>query len=152
MLKGNVLERLASLYTDIERHDALILQKRLSAVASVERALEREHAAARRILSTEERKIVNEDSLQRALAGVESEMAGQRRRTLAKMMKEREEEAELARRKHIASRVKLEQASELLESAQRHARIEEERKLQILTDDRFLSRGRWVATQARSGE
>ena len=73
----------------------------------------------------------------------------QRQRELALLRFEREELSEVAREQYVASRLKREQMKRVFDDIAAGMEIEEGRRLQAVSDDRFLARRRWTDEQKR---
>lgn len=138
-LRGNALKRIAHLYALLERQDALKLRKSSSAVLSVEKAMECQGSLAEIARSRGEQALLKGDQQERVLATIQRTIAQQKRAVLETLLAARKEEERVAREKHAISKVKRDQAEELLKAAAGEARILSDRKLQTMTDDRFLS-------------
>ena len=137
--RGNALKRVACLYALIERQDALNLTKSNSAVVSVEKAIECQSSLAEKARSREEQALLQGDQHERVLATIEGTIVQQRRASLEMVLAARKAEEKLAREKHTTSKIKRDQTEELLNAAAREARTLADRKLQAMTDDRYLS-------------
>ena len=83
------------------------------------------------------------------MAETHREGAGWRRRLLEQIRSEREMLSDAAREQYVTSRLKSEQMKRLAEGLAARAEIEEGRRVQAASDDRFLARRRW--SDARDG-
>ena len=75
---------------------------------------------------------------------IQQEAAAWRRRRLEQIRLEREELNEAAREQYVASRLKREQIKRVFDDIALRMEIEEGRRLQAASDDRFLGRRRWT--------
>jgi len=80
---------------------------------------------------------------------IQQEAAAWRRRRLEQIRLEREELNEAAREQYVASRLKREQINRVFDDISARMDVEEGRRLQAASDDRFLARRRWTDTRER---
>ena len=83
------------------------------------------------------------------MAETQQETAAWRRQRLEQIRLEREELNEAAREQYVASRLKREQIKRVFDDIAVRMEIEEGRRLQAASDDRFLARRRWTDTRER---
>jgi hypothetical protein len=83
------------------------------------------------------------------MAETQQETAAWRRRGLEQIRLEREELNEAAREQYVASRLKREQIKRVFDDIAVRMEIEEGRRLQAASDDRFLARRRWTDARER---
>jgi hypothetical protein len=83
------------------------------------------------------------------MAETQQETAAWRRERLEKIRLEREELSEAAREQYVASRLKREQMKRVFDDIAVRSGIEEGRRMQAASDDRFLARRRWTDTQEK---
>ncbi len=83
------------------------------------------------------------------MAETTKEAAGLRHRGLEQICKEREEMNKAAREQYVASRLKREQMKRIFEEIVARKEIEEGRRMQTASDDRFLARRRWTDVQQK---
>jgi hypothetical protein len=83
------------------------------------------------------------------MAETQRETAAWRRRGLEQIRLEREELNEAAREQYVASRLKREQIKRVFDDIAVRMEIEEGRRLQAASDDRFLARRRWTDARER---
>ena len=88
----------------------------------------------------------------RSLAEAQWELAGWRREGLERIRAEREELRVSAQEQYAVSRVKSEQMRRVVDSVEARVAIEEGRRTQAATDDRYLSRRLWVEARQASRE
>lgn len=83
------------------------------------------------------------------MAETQQESAELRRRRLEQIRLEREELNDAAREQYVASRLKREQMKRVFDDIASRMEIEEGRRTQACSDDRFLARRRWTDAQER---
>ena len=83
------------------------------------------------------------------MAETQQESAGLRRRRLEQICLEREELNDAAREQYVASRLKREQMKRVFDDIAARMEIEEGRRIQAASDDRFLARRRWTDAQEK---
>jgi hypothetical protein len=83
------------------------------------------------------------------MAESQQETAAWRRRRLEQIRLEREELNEAAREQYVASRLKREQMKRVCDDIAARMEIEEGRRSQAASDDRFLARRRWTDRRKR---
>jgi hypothetical protein len=134
------LKRLLAIRLLTEELDRNALQIALSAVSDVETALATlDHAMT-------ESKLIARAALAKGdrrdwmLADAQGEVAGWNLSKLKKLLAERTEVAESAKKKFIESRREQEQVKQLVKDAQQTARIQEVRRAQAAADDWFLGK------------
>jgi hypothetical protein len=140
------LQRLVTLYAAVEEMHSTELQRMMAAVREVQRAVkvEREAAQSARIEAREA--LVAGERESRMVIESQQETAAWRRRKLEQVRLEREELNDAAREQYVASRLKREQIKRLYDDIAARVQIEEERRMQAASDDRFLARRRWTDT------
>ena len=84
------------------------------------------------------------DHVERIAAETQEETAVWRRQALERIRKEREELSETAREQYVASRLRKEQIKRVFDDIAARLQIEEGRRVQAASDDRFLARRRWA--------
>jgi hypothetical protein len=83
------------------------------------------------------------------MAETKQETAAWRRLGQEQIRLEREELNEAAREQYVASRLKREQIKRVFDDIAARMEIEEGRRLQAASDDRFLARRRWTDSQEK---
>jgi hypothetical protein len=143
------LKRLVTLYGVIEEMHSLELQQRTAAVQEAQQAIEVQQQVARSARFGGRDALMADDRMGWEIAETQRESAGWKRRRLEQMRLEREVLSDAAREQYLASRIKSEQMKRLAESVSAQAGIEEGRRVQAASDDRFLARRRWNDTRER---
>ena len=90
-----------------------------------------------------------EDRLGWAAAETQQMSAGTNRRRLDQMHGERKALSDAATEVYIASRLQSEQMKRVVEGMTSQVETERERRLQAVSDDRFLARRRWSDSRER---
>jgi hypothetical protein len=83
------------------------------------------------------------------MAESQQETVAWRRRGLEPIRLEREKLSEAAREQYVASRLRREQIKRVYDDIAVRMEIEEGRRLQAASDDRFLARRRWTDARER---
>ncbi len=148
------LQRLATLYAAVEEMHSTELQKMTTAVRDAQRAVSEEQEAAQSARASGRSALLTGDRVGWLMAETGQETAGLRRRGLEEILREREELNDAAREQYVASRLKREQMKRVFEEIAARSEIEEARRAQAASDDRFLTRRRWTDAQRnlREGE
>ena len=84
------------------------------------------------------------------MAETQQATAAWRGRGLEQIRLEREELSEAAREQYVASRLKREQIRRVFDDIAARLEIEEGRRLQAASDDRFLARRRWTDAREKT--
>jgi hypothetical protein len=142
-----VLQRLASLHDVVEQTHAVALERRAADVREAEQAIDLQQATAQTAAFDGRAALILDDKVGRSLAEMQWELARWRRVRLERVRAEREELRAAAHEQYIASRVKSEQMRSVTESVAAQIAIDEGRRIQAATDDRYLSRRLWTETQ-----
>ena len=144
------LERLRTLYKAVEHTDGLTLDHARAAVHFAELKIKEQAEFVEH---------VNEDGLRALRAGdfgewqidqSQIEFAGWNAAGLDAWKEKRREQMAAAAEVYRESRMQLEQMESVLVQARAQLRLEDERSEQRASDDRFLSRKRWLEQQRRS--
>jgi len=143
------LKRLVTLYGVVEEMHSLELQQRTAAVQEAQQAIEVQQQVARSSRFDGRDALMADDRMGWEIAETQRESAGWKRRRLEQMRLEREVLSDAAREQYLASRIKSEQMKRLAEGVAARAEIEEGRRVQAASDDRFLARRRWSDTRER---
>jgi hypothetical protein len=143
------LKRLMTLYGVVEEMHSLELQRMTAAVQEAQQAIEVQQQVARSARFGGRDALMADDRMGWEIAETQRESAGWKRRRLEQMRLEREVLSDAAREQYLASRIKSEQMKRLAESVSAQAGIEEGRRVQAASDDRFLARRRWNDTRER---
>jgi hypothetical protein len=143
------LERLVTLYAAVEELHSTQLQRMASAVREAQQAIGREQEVARSARTDGRGALLAGDQVGWMMAETQRETAAWRRRGLEQIRLEREELNEAAREQYVASRLKREQIKRVFDDIAVRIEIEEGRRLQAASDDRFLARRRWTDARER---
>ncbi len=142
------LKRLGALYRTVEESCKEELHRSTAMELEAQQAMEMQQ---KRIDSArwEGRSALAEgDRMGWETAEIQCGAASARRRFMEGVRREREKLKEEAKERYLASRVKSEQMKSLLEGSARDIAVEEGRRTQGISDDRFLALRRWRAIQA----
>jgi hypothetical protein len=143
------LQRLVTLYAAVEEMHSTELQRMASAVREAQQAIEIEQEVVRLARMNGREALLAEDRVSWMMAETKQETAAWRRRGLEHIRLEREELNEAAREQYVASRLKREQIKRVFDDIAVRMEIEEGRRLQAASDDRFLARRRWTDARER---
>jgi hypothetical protein len=143
------LQRLVTLYAAVEEMHSTELQRMTVAVREAQHAIGIEHEVARSARMDGRGALLAGDRVCWTMAGTQQETAAWRRRRLEQIRLEREERNEAAREQYVASRLKREQIKRVFDDIAVRMEIDEGRRLQAASDDRFLARRRWTDTRER---
>jgi hypothetical protein len=144
------LQRLVSLYAAVEEMHSTELQRMGSAVRVAQQAIGMEQEVARSARVNGREALLAGDRVSAVMAETQQETAGWRRQRLEQIRLEREKLNEAAREQYVASRLKREQIKRVLDDIEVRMEIEEGRRLQAASDDRFLARRRWTDARAKT--
>ena len=143
------LQRLVTLYAAVEEMHSTELQRMASAVREAQQAIGIEQEVARSARINGRGALLAGDRVSWMMAETQQETAAWRRRRLEQIRLEREELNEAAREQYVASRLKREQIKRVFDDIAVRMEIEEGRRLQAASDDRFLARRRWTDSQEK---
>ncbi len=143
------LQRLVTLYTAVEEMHSTELQRMASAVREAQQAIGIEQEVARSARINGRGALLAGDRASWMMTEIQQEAAAWRRRRLEQIRLEREELNEAAREQYVASRLKREQINRVFDDISARMDVEEGRRLQAASDDRFLARRRWTDTRER---
>ena len=146
------LKRLVTLYGVVEEMRSAELQRMMAAVREAQQAIGVQQRVARSARFDGRDALMAEDRMGWEIAETQGESAGWKRRRLEQICSEREVLSDAARELYVASRLKSEQMKRLAEDLAMRAEIEEGRRVQAASDDRFLARRRWSDTRDRTRE
>jgi hypothetical protein len=138
------LRRLASLYAAVEEMHSNELQRTIAAVREVEQTIGAEQEMARSARVDGRGSLLAGDRMGRTMAETQQETAVWRQRGLDQIRLEREELNDAARDQYVASRLKREQIKRVFDEIASRVEVEEGRRTQAASDDRFLARRRWT--------
>jgi hypothetical protein len=143
------LQRLVTLYAAVEEMHSTELQRKMAAVREAQHAIGIEQEVARSARSDGRTALLVGDQVSWVMAESQQETAAWRRRMLEQIRLEREELNEAAREQYVASRLKREQMKRVCDDIAARMEIEEGRRSQAASDDRFLARRRWTDRRKR---
>jgi hypothetical protein len=143
------LRRLVSLYAAVEEMHSTELHRTTTAVQEAQQAV----AAAQLVMQSARvdgrGALLDGDSVGWVMAETRQETAALRRQSLDGIRVEREELSDAARERYVASRLKKEQMKRVFDDIAARMEIEEGRRMQASSDDRFLARRRWTDAQEK---
>jgi hypothetical protein len=143
------LQRLVTLYAAVEEMHSSELQRKAAAVREAQQAIGIEQEVARSARNDGRAALLVGDQVSWVMAESQKETAGWRRQRLEQIRLEREELNEAAREQYVASRLKREQMKRVCDDIAARMEIEEGRRSQAASDDRFLARRRWTDRRKR---
>src|SRR5882672_11565015 len=143
------LQRLVTLYAAVEEMHSTELQRMASAVREAQQAIGIEQEVAQSARINGRGALLAGDRVSWMMAETQQETAAWRRQRLEQIRLEREELNEAAREQYVASRLKREQIKRVFDDIAVRMEIEEGRRLQAASDDRFLARRRWTDERKR---
>jgi hypothetical protein len=147
MPRLQTLKRLVALYGVVEEVHSVELQRTTSAVREVQQAIGVQQGVAQSARFDGRDALIAEDRMGWEMADTRWESAGWKRRRLDQIRLEREALSDAARAQYVESRLKSEQMKRLADGIAALAEIEEGRRAQAASDDRFLARRRWSDTR-----
>lgn len=142
--KTSRVKRLLDLYRRLEQQDGVQLKRATASVFEAEAAVRRQSTLFRSANLDMRDAMADGNSLARSLAGAQKEIAVSKSEHLQQILDDRELTKKATREQYLASHLKSEQISCILELQASQQKVEEGRRLQALADDRFLSRKQWT--------
>jgi hypothetical protein len=146
------LQRLVSLYAAVEEMHSTELQRMTAAVREAQQAIGVVQEVVRSARVDGRGALLAGDSVGRMMAETQQETAVWRREGLERIRLEREELNDAAREQYVASRLKREQIKRVFDDIAARVEIEEGRRMQAASDDRFLARRRWTDAREKMRE
>jgi hypothetical protein len=146
------LKRLVSLYGVVAEMHSVELQRMRAAVREAQQAIEVQQQVSSSARFDGRGALMVDDRMGWEIAETHGESAGWKRRRLEQIRSEREVLSDAAREQYVASRLKSEQMKRVADGIAVKAEIEEGRRVQATSDDRFLARRRWSDAQDRMRE
>jgi hypothetical protein len=143
------LQRLVTLYAAVEEMHSTELQRMTAAVREVQQVIRAEQEVARAARIDGRGALLAGDRVSWIMAESQQETVAWRRRGLEPIRLEREKLSETAREQYVASRLRREQIKRVFDDIAVRMEIEEGRRLQAASDDRFLARRRWTDARER---
>ena len=137
---------MAALYGVVERMHSIELERAMGVVREAEEAIEMQRTIGRASELDGREALVLGDRMGWSLAGTQVVVAAWRKERLEEIRVKREELSVVARERYATSRVKSEQMNRVVGGIAERVEMEEGRRFQATTDDRFLSRKLWMKT------
>ena len=144
------LVRLLTLYAAAEKMHLAELQRMTVAVREAQQAIEVEREVARSACVDIREALLVGDRMSRTMAETQQEAAASRRCLMEQIHAGREELSDAAREQYVASRLRREQIKRVFDDIAAQTEIEERRRLQAASDDRFLARRRWIEAREKT--
>ncbi len=144
------LLRMKNLFAVVEESHSTELRRATAAVFEAQQMIAAEQQGMRVIEFDGRDAMFAGDGGGRVLAEVRHEIALLRHEALDRIREEREQLSEAAKKQHAASRLKKEQMGRVFDVLAAQVEIEEGRRVQSASDDRFLARRRWTDAHERS--
>jgi hypothetical protein len=138
------LQRLVSLYAAVEEMHSTELQRMTAAVREAQQAIGVEQEVIQSARVDGRGALLAGDRTGWTMAETQQATAAWRRQGLELIRVEREELNDAAREQYVASRLKREQIKRVFDDIEARREIEERRRMQAASDDRFLARRRWT--------
>lgn len=145
------LKRITKLYKALEEARLSELQGTMAALHEVQNAVDVETQSKHRALQGGREAIASGDRMGWASADSQHWASGAKRRRLETVHAERRRLNETAHDHYVAGRRKSEQMQRLVAHANQQIAIDEERKAQAATDDRYLAQQRWASISQCAG-
>lgn len=136
------LKRLVRLYGVVEEMHSVELQRMTAAVLEAQQAIGVQHEAVRAARFDGRDALNAGDRMGWTMAETLRETAGWKRRRLEEIRLELEGLSDAAKEQYVASRLKSEQMKCVVDREAERMEIEEGRRTQAASDDRFLARRR----------
>jgi hypothetical protein len=143
------LQRLVTLYAAVEEMHSTELQRMTAAVREAQQVIRAEQEEARTARVDGRGALLAGDRVSWMMAETQQETAAWRQRGLEQIRLGREELSEAAREQYVGSRLRREQIKRVFDDIAVGMEIEEGRRLQAASDDRFLARRRWTDARDR---
>ena len=138
------LRRLMNLYAVVEEMHSTELKRMTAAVREAEQTIVVEQDVAKLARMDGREALAAEDRAGWLMSEIQQERAGSRRRRLEQVRLQREQLNDEAMQHYVTSRLKREQMERVFDEITAQTEIEEERRAQAGSDDRFLARRRWT--------
>jgi hypothetical protein len=146
------LQRLVGLYAAVEEMHSTELQRRTAAVREAQQAIGVEQEVVRSARIDGRGALLAEDRVGWMMAETQQETAAWRRQRLEQIRLEREGLNDAAREQYVASRLRREQIKRVFDDIAARVEVEEGRRTQAASDDRFLARRRWTDAREKMRE
>ena len=142
-----MLRRIANLYGVMEEMRRSELERAVSAMREAEEAIAVQRSAVLSARLDGRGALAAGDRLGWMAADTRREVAGRKSIRLEEVRVKREAVSAVARQQYLASRKESEQMKRIRDDAALGVELDESRRVQAVSDDRFLSRMRWVDAQ-----
>jgi hypothetical protein len=147
----DTLRRLMDLYAVIEEMHSTELQRMTAAVRESEQAIVKEQDMAKSARIDGRGALMMGDRVGWMMAETQQETAGWWRQRLEQVRQEREQLNDAAREQYMASRLRKEQMKCVFDEIAAGIDVEEARRKQATSDDRFLARDFWADAKKKHG-
>lgn len=147
----DTLRHLMGLYAVVEEMHSTELQRTTAAVRESEQAIVKEQDVAKSARIDGRVALTTGDRVDWMIAETQQEMAGWWRQRLEQVRQEREQSNDAAREQYMASRLRREQMKCVFDEIAARIDIEEVRRKQSASDDRFLARALWADAKKKRG-
>jgi hypothetical protein len=143
------LRRLVSLYAVVEEVHSAELHRMTAAVREAVQAIAVEHGMTKSVRIDGRYALAIGDRVGWMMSETQQQTSVRRQQRLEQVRQEREQLNDAARQEFMASRLKREQMERVFDEVAARAEIEEARRMQAVSDDRFLARRRWTDTKEK---
>jgi hypothetical protein len=143
------LRRMTALYAAVEDIHSSELQRMTASVREAHQAISLEQEVMQAARVDGRGALLTGDRESWVLAGSQQETSTWRRGRLEQIRLLREKLNQEAREQLVSSRMKKEQMKQVFENLAGQLDIDEGRKVQAASDDRFLARARWADAQTK---
>lgn len=144
-----MLRRLVSLYAAVEEMHSTELHQMTAAVHEARQAIVVEQDMTKSVRIDGHSALAIGDRVGWMISETQQETSVWRRRWLEQVREEREQLNDAARQQFMESRLKREQMEHVFDEVSAWAEIEEGRRMQAVSDDRFLARRRWTEAKEK---
>jgi hypothetical protein len=143
------LRRLVSLYAVVEEMHSAELHQMTAAVHDAVQAIGVEQDMAKSVRIDGHYALAIGDRVGWMMSETQQKTSVWRRQRLEQVLQEREQLNDTARQQFMASRLRREQMEHVFDEVSAWAEIEEGRRIQVASDDRFLARRRWTEAKKK---
>ena len=143
------LRRLVNLYAAVEEMHSTELHQMTAAVHEARQAIVVEQDMTKSVRIDGHSALAIGDRVGWMISETQQETSVWRRRRLEQVREEREQLNDAARQQFMESRLKREQMEHVFDEVSAWAEIEEGRRMQAVSDDRFLARRRWTEAKEK---
>jgi hypothetical protein len=148
-LRLGTLKRVEALYGIVEEMRFTELQQMTASVREAQQAISVQQQVARSAHLDSRDALKGDDRMGWEIAETQRATAGWKRRRLENIRTERQTLCDEARERYVASQLKSEQMKRVTEGIVTRMEVERERRMQAMSDDRFLTRRRWTDARDR---